>query len=299
MKKNIEIATGKKKGIFLCALTALSIGVLSGCGSDGSASDSNVSSADSTTASSDTATDDAASGEVKKIKFGSGTLYDPLCFIDDDGNLAGFEFDMAREIDKVLPQYEIEMVGSDWEDLMTSVQLGKLDFISWQIKKTPEREEEFLFSDDWVTQQKFYLVVYADNDSIHSIADLQDATVNGCGPSEYTYKWWTEYIEEHPEQNINLISSDNYFDEAGIEALKNGSTTAVIDDFLSTKITDQRLGGNVLKRVGEPVVELDCYYMINKDETELKEAIDEAVKELKENGTYDALYQKWFGPYLD
>ena len=144
---------------------------------------------------------------MKKVKFGSGAINYPICYVDDDGNLAGFEYDLIKEVDELLPEYEFEITSSDWEDLVSSVKLGKLDLISWQIKRTPEREEEFLFADVPEFDLIYYLVVARSNDRIHSVADLQDDTVNGSGPSEYTYKMWTKYIEEHPEQNINLIAS--------------------------------------------------------------------------------------------
>ena len=277
-----------KKSFVLCTLAALSAGALTGCGSDKTASANGTDSKQ-----------EASEGNVKKIKFGSGTINYPFCFIDEDGNLAGYEYDLAKELDNILPQYEFEMIGSNWEDLATSVKNGKMDITSWQIKRTPEREKEYLFSDDWVSQQIFYVVVAANNDRIHSIADLQDDTVNGCGPSEYTYQMWTEYIEAHPEQNITLISSDEPFNEAGIAALQNGSTAAAFGDYVNTVIYDQQLGGNVLKMVGEPYETCDCYYMINKDEPELKEAIDGALKELKENGTFDKVNDKWFGSFDD
>ena len=240
---------------------------------------------------------DEASGDVKVVKFGSGTINADYCFIGEDGELTGFEYDIARAIDELLPDYEIELVGSDWSDLISSLQLGNLDAVSWMTKKTPEREEVYLYADDYISSQKFYLVVGANNDYIHSLTDIQDMTVNGATPEEYIHKFWDKYAAEHPEQNINIISCDNPCDDAGIEALNNGSTAALFLDDVSIagQIRDR---GNVIKTVGEPLAVENCYWIFNKEDTEFKEAYDGALKELKANGTYDEIYKKWFS-YLE
>ena len=57
--------------------------------------------------------------------------------------------------------------------------------------------------------------------------------------------------------------------------------------------------GKVLKILGEPVSEEHGFYIYSEGNEELKEAVDEAIIELKENGTYDELYDKWFSFITD
>ncbi|MBQ7265513.1 MAG: transporter substrate-binding domain-containing protein [Firmicutes bacterium] len=282
MKKFFGKMKTIKKGVALYLAMVCGIAFLSGCGN---------------TAKEKAATNDntqnATTKGVTKVKFASGTINWPFCFMDENGELSGFEYDLAREVDKVLDQYEFEIVGSEWEDMLTSVKLGKIDIAAWTIKRSPEREENFLFSDEVETVQKFYLTVGANNNDIKSLEDLQDATVDGSSTEEYIYKFWEKYSKEHPEQNINIIASGNCFSDAGIEALQNGSTTALFMDDISVAGQIEKRG-KVLKVVGEPLAEEYGYYVYNKDNTELKEAVDGALKELKENGVYDRLYDKWF-----
>ena len=283
MKKFITTTKIKKKGLAVIMLAVLSAGILQGCGSNAASA--------------------SAKGKIDqdgavKVKFASGTNNWPFCYVDEEGNPAGFEFDLIKEVDNLLENYEFDITSTEWEDLVTSVKLGKLDIASWTIKKTPEREKEFLFADEWVTTQKFYLTVGANNEEIHSTDDLQGATVDGSHPDEYIYVLWDKYIKEHPEQNINLIASGNPLNDAGIEALQNGSTDAVFMDDVTVAGQNEKRG-KVLKILGEPVSEEHGFYIYSEGNEELKEAVDEAIIELKENGTYDELYDKWFSFITD
>lgn len=295
MKKVSETGKNRRKAAAVCVMSVMSVGWLGGCGqTPGGVAEAAVGGAPvgSTTAGSTTAESGTAEG-VTKVRFASGTINWPFCYLDENGNPDGFEFAVAREVDKLLDQYEFEYIGAEWEDMFTSVQLGKIDIAAWTIKKTPEREQEFLFADEWSTVQKFYLTVGGNNDTIHDLADLQDVTVDGNSPDEYIYKFWENYNADHPEQNIQLIASGDILGDAGIEALQNGATAAIfMDDITVAGHIEKR--GPVLKTVGEPLAEEYGYYVYNKSNTELKEAVDGALRELKENGTYDRLYEEWF-----
>lgn len=271
-----EILRNCKRIIVCCMAVALAAGAMLGCGKKTESSSPEVLG-------------------VQKIKFASGNINDPYCFIDESGELTGFEYDLIKAIDEEVPEIEIEIQDLDWDDMLTSVKAGKIDVAGWQIQKTPEREEEFLFSDDFASTQEFYLVVGKNNDSVHSIEDLQDAVVNGGSPDESMYKFWQDYAAEHPEQNINIISTSNPMDEAGIAALQSGSTTALRLNSIEIAKKNIQLGDELLKRVGDPLVIGHGYYVFRKDDEKTKAAIDKGLKAVKESGKYDEITKKWFG----
>ena len=51
-------------------------------------------------------TDNTNNSDVKKIIVGTGHAYEPYCYLDENGNLAGYEYEVLKAVNELLPQYE-------------------------------------------------------------------------------------------------------------------------------------------------------------------------------------------------
>ena len=143
-----------KKKSLLRKVTALGLtltllpGVLTGCSSKSEAS------------------------EVKKIVIGSGNSYNPYCYIDESGNAVGYEYDVLAAIDELLPQYEFEYKSMAFDQILLSLDSGKIDVAAHQYEYTDERASKYLFSDESYTSYITYISVLSDDNEINGLEHL-------------------------------------------------------------------------------------------------------------------------------
>jgi len=84
--------------------------------------------------------------DVQKIIVGTGTQFPNICFIDEKGNLTGYDVELVRAIDEKLPEYEFDLKTMEFSNLLLSLETRKIDFIAHQMEVNSEREEKFLFN---------------------------------------------------------------------------------------------------------------------------------------------------------
>ena len=228
---------------------------------------------------------------------GAGTGYNPYCYLDEDGKAVGFEYDLLAEVDKLLPQYEFEYQSLTFDQLILSLESGKVDLAAHQYEYTPEREEKYLFSGESYTSFITYLSVLKD-DTATSLEDLAGQKIRAGGAAGATAQILTRWNEEHPGQEVDLIFNENSTDEETAAALKSGAARATVmkkSDVAKLNKNFSEDGNEWLKTVGEPINDSRAYYLYCKDETELRDAVDGALKTMKENGKIKELAIKWVG----
>ncbi|WP_051195331.1 transporter substrate-binding domain-containing protein [Lachnospira multipara] len=269
-----------KKKSLLRKVTALGLtltllpGVLTGCSTKSEASD------------------------VKKIVIGSGNSYNPYCYIDENGNAVGYEYDVLAAIDELLPQYEFEYKSMAFDQILLSLDSGKIDVAAHQYEYTDERASKYLFSDESYTSYITYISVLSDDNEINGLEDLAGQRVRAGGATSATTQILKKWNADHPGKEIIIVNSDSSTDEEVVAALKNGADRATVSKKsdiakLNSNYSDD--GNDWIKAVGEPVNNSQTYYLYKQGNDELKEAIDGALKTLKENGTLSELAIKWVG----
>lgn len=285
--------TTKMAGMKLTALTitaVLGAVSLAGCGNQSAPASSNSSTTDSESSN-------TGNGEVTKIIVGSGNVYNPYCYVDESGKSVGYEYDVLAAIDELLPQYEFEYQTMAFDQILLSLDSGKIDLAAHQYEYTDERAEKYLFAEESYTSYITYLTVLLDDDA-QSLEDLAGEKIRAGGATSATSQILTNWNETHPGQEVIIVNSDNSTDEEGAAALKSGASRAsVMKKSDVTKYNDNFSddGNPWLKSVGEPINNSKTYYLYRKDETELQEAVDGALRTLKENGTLSELAIKWVG----
>lgn len=269
-----------KKKSLLTKLTALGLtltllpGVLTGCSTKSEAS------------------------EVKKIVIGSGNSYNPYCYIDESGNAVGYEYDVLAAIDELLPQYEFEYKSMAFDQILLSLDSGKIDVAAHQYEYTDERASKYLFSDESYTSYITYISVLSDDNEINGLEDLAGQRVRAGGSTSATTQILKKWNEDHPGKEIIIVNAESSTDEEAVAALKNGADRATVlkkSDIAKYNLNYSDDGNDWIKAVGEPVNDSQTYYLYKQGNDELKEAIDGALKTLKENGTLSELAIKWVG----
>ena len=277
-----------KKILVSGALVGTMMASVVGCGAS-----SNASAAEKTTSEQ---TDEGES-EVQKVVIGSGINYNPYCYVDENGDAVGYEYDVLKEVDELLPQYEFEYQSMAFDQLVLSLESGKIDVAAHQYEYTPEREEKYLFAGESYTSYITYLAVLVD-DNATSLDDLAGEKIRTGGATSATTQILTKWNEEHPGKEVELVTSEGSSDEEAAAALKSKAARATVlkkSDVIKMNKNFGEDGKDWLKSVGEPINDSKTYYLYRKDETELRDAIDGALKTLKENGKLSELAIKWVG----
>lgn len=227
----------------------------------------------------------STNADVTKIIVGTGNAYEPYCYLDEKGNLAGYEYEVLKAVDELLPEYEFEYQTSDFANVLISLDTGKIDIAAHQYEWNEERNEKYLFGEEAYTTYVTYLVVAKDRTDIKSLDDLQGLKVKSSTGSNATYIL-ENYNQEHTDNPIQIDYVNNSTDEETVTGIING----VWDATIATKRDVEKLNSNygdgleVLKVVGEPVQSSSTYFIFAKDNSKLQEAVDNAVKALRENG---------------
>lgn len=227
-----------------------------------------------------------AGGGAEKVVVGTGNSYEPYCYLDDKGNLAGYEYEVLKAVDDLLPQYEFEYKTSDFANVLISLDAGKIDIGAHQYEWNKERDEKYLFGKEPYTTYVTYLTVAGNRDDVKSLDDLKGKKVKSSSGSNSAYIL-ENYNKEHKDNPIRVDYVNNSTDEETITGLLNGVWDATI---MTARDVDKlnksyEKGSPSIKVTGEPVQTSSTYFVFAKDNTKLQEAVDGALKQLKENGT--------------
>ncbi|WP_373557985.1 transporter substrate-binding domain-containing protein [Paenibacillus sp. XY044] len=256
-------------------------GVIAGCGSGSKGGET----------STDTAAN-AAGGAVKKIVVGTGTAFPKICFIDENGKLTGFDVELVREIDKRLPDYEFDIQTQEFSNLLLSLETKKIDFVAHEMEKNPERTEKYLFNKEPYAHWRNKIIVAKDNDSIHSLDDLKGKKVL-TGATSAEAQILENYNKEH--NNAIQIVYQNGAANDTVNQITTGRVDATIGADFSLPLIDPQ---GKLKVTGDDLSEHDILFVFRKDDPEeqkLADAVDGAIKELKQDGTLGKLSKEWLG----
>ncbi|WP_313342751.1 transporter substrate-binding domain-containing protein [Lacrimispora sp.] len=227
-----------------------------------------------------------AGGGAEKVVVGTGNSYEPYCYLDDKGNLAGYEYEVLKAVDDLLPQYEFEYKTSDFANVLISLDAGKIDIGAHQYEWNKERDEKYLFGKEPYTTYVTYLTVAGNRDDVKSLDDLKGKKVKSSSGSNSAYIL-ENYNKEHKDNPIRVDYVNNSTDEETITGLLNGVWDATI---MTARDVDKlnksyEKGSPSIKVTGDPVQTSSTYFVFAKDNTKLQEAVDGALKQLKENGT--------------
>jgi glutamine transport system substrate-binding protein len=259
----------------------LSLTILSGCGN---------SSSDETSSSSGADTKSEATGSVEgalkgvTLQVGTDTSFVPFCFPDDNNEYTGFDIELLQKLSEYLG-FEYKLQPMDFTALLMSVQTNKLDMGMAGITITDERKEVMDFAEPYY-DAGLLILVSEDNTEIKSIADLEGKKI---ALKEGTAS--VDYVKENVSDS--KVTTFPNIETAYLE-VQRGIADAVVYDAPNMKYYIQQNPDCQSKVVGE-LVDGCQYGIVLQKESKYTKYISKAVKTFKEDGTYDAIYEKWFG----
>ncbi|MBX9244193.1 amino acid ABC transporter substrate-binding protein [Actinotalea ferrariae] len=236
---------------------------------------------------SSTATDDvatAAPDEVQLVEEGVLTMcanppYEPFTY-EEDGEVVGFEVDIVREVATDLG-VDLEIVSTPFEGLESGQDLEtrKCDVVASGITITDEREERLDFAEPHFDADQGLLVPAGSN--LTSIEDLEGFTV-GVQQATTGEEWALE-------QDLGTVQLEDL--GLQVEALRAGQVDAVVNDIavLGSYVDDEL-------EIGAQFPTGEQYGIgVRTGNTALLAAVDATLERIRNDGTYDALYEQHIG----
>ncbi|OKY52853.1 basic amino acid ABC transporter substrate-binding protein [Megasphaera cerevisiae] len=225
----------------------------------------------------------AAANADKTLIVGMEPTFPPFEFTEDD-KYVGFDIDYAQAIcDKMGVKMEIKSMGFD--ALIPALKSGQIDMIASGMDATPERAKQVAFTNTYF-HDGYSVVVRKDNNTIHGFDDLSGHIAGS--------QVGTKGVDLAQSHGAEVKQYDA--NSQGWMELNSGTCDAVVINTSVALYYLKQGGDKDLKIAGEPQLAPDGIAMaVSKDKPEQLEKVNSAIQELKSDGTYAALYKKWFG----
>ena len=225
----------------------------------------------------------AETAPVKVVRVGS--FEDTFNYVNEKGARKGYGYELLQTLSGYTG-WQFEYVTCDWSDCFEKLENGEIDIMG-AISYTEDRAEEMLFSDEPMGEEKYYL--YADL-SRADISASDFKTLNGkkvgvlmgTEPEVMLTEWEEKYGLKTEHVNV----SNN-------EDAKQKLANHEIDCFVSLEESFWAdLGISTITRVGKSGI----YYALNKNRSDLKEELDNAMRALDEAAPFYTadLYKRYF-----
>lgn len=267
---------------FLAAagLTAAALALTACGGSASSTASSTASSAASSEAASTSAAAELTTVEAGKLTMATNAAFPPYEMTTDAGEFEGIDIDTAKAIAEKLG-LELQIDDMDFDAALLAVQQGKADMVMAGVTVTDERQNVMDFTDSYATGIQS-IIVKEDSD-IASVDDL-------AGKKIGTQRGTTGYLycsDDFGDENV--VAYDNGL--TAVQMLNNGQVDCVVIDNAPAK---EFIAANPgLKLLDTAYVEESYAIGVGKGNTELKDAINTALEELKADGTLQAIVDKY------
>lgn len=225
----------------------------------------------------------AQPGIPSVLRVGTDATYPPFEFVEGD-EFKGFDMDLIREIGRRLG-VPVAIQNVAWDGLIPGLNNGNYDVIISAMTILEERAAVVDFSDPYFNAGQV-IVVRRDETAIQKPEDLAGKVV--AVQINTTGQFAAEKI-----RGVRRIDKYDTTPLAVQAVMQRSADAAVID--LPVAVELQKEFPGQIKVVGKPFT--DEYYgiAVRKGRTELLQAINRALAEIRADGTYDELYRKWIG----
>ena len=230
--------------------------------------------------------------QQKSITVGFDNTFVPMGFEEKNGDYAGFDIELAQYVSKKLG-ITVHFQPIDWDMKETELQNGTIDAIWNGYSATDERREKVAFTIPYM--QNTQILVVKKTSGIHSVKDMTGKVLGAQNGSSGMLDF-----EEHPEVLKNRVKggdADQYqsVNEAIID-LKNDRIDALLIDrvYADYYLTTEGIADEY-DTIPSGFESESFAVGVRPADKKLLEALNQAFKELYQEGIFQQISQKWFG----
>ncbi|MFV0559809.1 MAG: transporter substrate-binding domain-containing protein [Enterococcus sp.] len=216
----------------------------------------------------------------------SGTLF-PASYYNEENQLVGYDVDVAREVAKRL-DVDVTFKEYNVDGQITSVSKGTADFAANDFGITKEREKKFSLSTPIKHSYNSMIVRQKDDSGIASLSDLKGKKAAG-EPN-------TSYMRTAEHYGAELVTYDNATNDQYLVDVANGRTDVVLNDYYLQKMAVAAFPDIPVKILEDVYYdETTSGFLFKKENAALEEAVNQEIKNMKEDGTLATISESYFG----
>ena len=221
-----------------------------------------------------------------ELRVGLETGYMPFEMLDRNGNLIGFDIDLARKMASVL-KVKVRFVNTQWDGIIPALLTDKFDLLMGGMTITPERNLQVNFTRPYLVIGQTALLAKKHDGKITKHTQLDDPRyiitsklgTSGDLAAKRTF----------PHAQLKRFESEA---DAALE-VRNGRADAFIYDFPFNAIYAQRYPDQIA-HLSEPFTKENLGWAIRKGDPDFLNWLDNFLDAIRNDGTYDLLYKRWF-----
>ncbi|MNC09211.1 L-cystine-binding protein TcyA precursor [compost metagenome] len=268
----------------LTIILALTVVLIAACGNN-----SNTNTAAEPTAGTNGGAASSAQNSLEavkasgKLRIGTEGTYAPFTYHDTAGKLTGFDVEIAEEVAKRLG-VKAEFFETQWDGIFAGMDAKRFDVIFNEVSINEDRKVKYDFSEPYIVS-KAVLIVSENNEDIKTFADLKGKK---AGQS------LTSNLSDIARENGAEIVATDGFNQA-MDLLTSGRIDATVNDGLSYLDLKKQKPDAKIKVVDEIPEGSQSAAVFLKGNDELVKAVSDAITEMKSDGTYLKISEKYFG----
>ncbi|MEM1129465.1 MAG: transporter substrate-binding domain-containing protein [Pseudomonadota bacterium] len=210
------------------------------------------------------------------VRMGTEGAYPPYNFIDDNGDVAGYDIDVGNEL-CARAELNCEWVINDWDSIIPNLVSGNYDTIMAGMSITPEREEVIAFSMSYMPPDPSLFVALDEGiDVSDAVIAVQTGTIHA------------NYVADSGATLVEFSTPDDT-----VAAVRNGEVDAVFADKAFLQPIVDESDGELVVINDEVSLGNGLGIGIRQSDTELKSKLDAAIQSMKDDGSLNTLIGKW------
>lgn len=228
--------------------------------------------------------------DKETLIIGFDDTFVPMGFKDNNGEIVGFDIDLAKEVSKRIGK-QVTFQPIDWSMKESELNSGKIDLIWNGYSITKERKEKVNFTNPYLENRQVIITLV--NSKINSKVDLKGMNVGAQNQSSAV-----DAINKEEELLKTFKDGKVYTFETNNEALMDLEAKridAVVADEILARYYINKKGEGKFKILNDDFGDESYGVGIRKGDEELLEKLNEAFEDIKKDGTAKKVSEKWFG----
>ncbi|CTQ42952.1 amino acid ABC transporter substrate-binding protein [Roseibium aggregatum] len=217
------------------------------------------------------------------LKIGTEGTYAPFTFHDGEGKLVGFDVEIGEAVAEKLG-VKAEFIEGKWDGLIAGLDVKRYDVVINQVGITDARKQKYDFSDPYIAS-KAVLIVRDSNDDINGFEDLAG--------KKAAQSLTSNFGKLAEDAGAELVGTDGF--DQSIQLVLTRRADATINDSLSYLDFKKQKPDAPVKVVAEKANADYSGILVRKGDPELVAALNSALADIKADGTYQAISDKYFG----
>lgn len=225
--------------------------------------------------------------ETSNYVIGLDDTFAPMGFRDSSGELVGFDIDLAKEIAR-RKNFTVTFQSIDWAMKENELNAKNIDMIWNGYSISEERKQKVAFSTPYVEDKQ--LVITMKDSPITTIEDLKGKVISLQAESTAI-----DAVNQNPTISTGLAKIIEYPSNNEVfQDLQTGRCDAIVVDEILARYYMKQNASQEFRILEEALATEYMAVGIRKEDTELLQAINDGLEELKADGTYDDIRQRWF-----